>query len=80
MWFFKIWKYFLLLGLIVVYLVYTNQASTLGYTLRKSLRELEVTQEQLDVLQLEVSRKEQALRSQVERTPNQKQTKKMIVP
>ena len=70
----------MLLALIVVYLVYTNQSSTLGYSLRKSLRDVEKTQEQLDVLQLQVSKKEQELWAQVERKPSKKVIRKIIIP
>lgn len=77
--FFKYGKFVLLLFLVGIYLIYTNQSSTLWYSLRNGLRTLEKTQEQYDAIQLQVSQKEQELRSKVERKPNKKQMKKIIV-
>lgn len=72
-------KFWLILVFLIIYLIYTNQSSTLGYGLRNSLRELEKTQEQYDIIQLSVSQKEQQLWSQVEWKPSKVPIKKMII-
>jgi hypothetical protein len=72
-------KWWLILFFLFIYLIYTNQSSTLWYGLRKSLRDLERTQEQYDTIQLLVSQKEQQLRSQVEWKSSKEKIKKMYV-
>lgn len=73
-------KFVLLFSLIFVYLIYTNQSSTLGYSLRNSLKELERTQDILDDLELEVGQKEQQLWSSVEWQSNKNKIKKITIP
>lgn len=72
-------KYIVLVVLIAIYLIYTNQSSTLWYALRQGLRDIEHVQEQLDAVQQEVSKKEQQLRSQVNRV-TYKNTTTIVVP
>ncbi len=72
-------KYIVLWSLIAIYLIYTNQSSTLWYTLRQWLREIETAQEQLDAIQQQVSKKEQQHRSHVNWIPYKKDTTALII-
>ncbi|HMY80888.1 MAG TPA: hypothetical protein PLW93_04320 [Candidatus Absconditabacterales bacterium] len=67
-------KFVVVLFFACVYLIFTNQTSTLGYTLRRGLRAIEQAQERLDTIQSKVSKKEQELRSQVNRTPSKQKS------
>jgi hypothetical protein len=69
----------LLLGLIGVYLIYINQSSTLWYSLRESLSDVQDTEEQVTLLQLQVGKIEQQLWSRVERVSNKNEIKKIVV-
>lgn len=69
----------MLLGLIGVYLIYINQSSTLWYSLRESLSDVQDTEEQVTLLQLQVGKIEQQLWSRVERVSNKNEIKKIVV-
>lgn len=67
------------MSLIVIYLIYINQSSTLWYSLRESLSDVQDTEEQVTLLQLQVGKIEQQLWSRVERVSNKNEIKKIVV-
>jgi len=78
-WFTRVRKLIVLTILILIYLIYTNQSSTLWYSLRRSLKDVERAQDTLDDLELNVGQTEQRLWSSVERVSNKNKVKKVII-